>query len=253
MNEQNKPSYYAIIPSVVRYCEELKFAERLLYGEITALTGKEGYCFATNKYFADLYKVIPGTISRWISHLENLGFVNVKIIKDEKNQIIERRIYINDIYRDIVSYTYEQKKQYPYNQKEQYPISKIDEYNNINIRIDRFFNYLIKNEKQNPENMTRDEEIGFKEILERFEFNYTEELIRFFTEDNIIKLKTITYALKDIYVSIRKHLITKLTRDELIDIYDKCKAKQNEYINTINEINNFYEYYYASLVRKIES
>ena len=72
VNEENRPSYYAIIPSNVRYCEELKYPERLLYGEITALAGKEGYCFATNKYFAELYHVIPGTISRWISHLEKL-------------------------------------------------------------------------------------------------------------------------------------------------------------------------------------
>lgn len=85
VNEQNnKPAYYAIIPSSVRYCEELKFAERLLYGEITALTGKEGYCFATNKYFSELYGVIPGTISRWISHLERLGFIKVEIIRNSK-------------------------------------------------------------------------------------------------------------------------------------------------------------------------
>ena len=103
MNEQNTPSYYAIIPSSVRYCEELKYAERLLYGEITALAGKEGFCFATNKYFAELYHVIPGTISRWISHLEDLEFVNIDIIKDEKNQILERRIYINDIHRDFMT------------------------------------------------------------------------------------------------------------------------------------------------------
>lgn len=144
VNEENRPSYYAIIPSNVRYCEELKYPERLLYGEITALAGKEGYCFATNKYFAELYHVIPGTISRWISHLENLGFVKVEIIKDGRNQIIERRIYIDNVHRDIILYTYKQDKQYPYEQNEQYPISRIAQYNNINNRIDRFFNYIIK-------------------------------------------------------------------------------------------------------------
>ena len=147
MNEQNTPSYYAIIPSEVRYCEELKYAERLLYGEITALAGREGYCFATNKYFAELYNVIPGTISRWISHLENLGFVNIEIIKDNRNQILERRIYINDIHRDFITNTYKQNEQYPYKQNKQYPISRIAQYNNINNRIDRFFNYIIKQTK----------------------------------------------------------------------------------------------------------
>lgn len=55
--------------------------------------------------------VIPGTISRWISHLENLGFVQVQIIKDEKRQVIERRIYINNIHRDFFASTYKQNKQ----------------------------------------------------------------------------------------------------------------------------------------------
>jgi len=252
VNEQNKPSYYAIIPSAVRYCEELKFAERLLYGEITALAGKEGYCFATNKYFADLYKVIPGTISRWISHLENLGFVNVKIIKDEKNQIIERRIYINDIYRDIISYTYEQKEQYPYNSKEQYPISKIDKYNNINTRIDRFFNYIINNKGACSKIFTKEEREDFCNILKKLEFDYTEELKKIFTQENIEKLKIIIYSLKELYKSNKSKLINKIKREEIISVYDNCKTKQIEYEGTTKEINNFFEYYYISLVKSLE-
>lgn len=65
-------NYYAIIPATIRYNKELKFAERLLYGEITALTNKKGYCFATNRYFSELYNVTIETISRWISHLKKL-------------------------------------------------------------------------------------------------------------------------------------------------------------------------------------
>ena len=93
VNEERQPSYYAIIPSTVRYDENLKFAERLLYGEITALIGKEGYCFAKNNYFAKLFGVIPGTISRWISHLAELNSIKVEVIRNEKKEIIERRIY----------------------------------------------------------------------------------------------------------------------------------------------------------------
>ena len=38
MNEDNKINYYAIIPATVRYNQKLKAAEKLLYGEITALS-----------------------------------------------------------------------------------------------------------------------------------------------------------------------------------------------------------------------
>ena len=69
---EEQVNYYAIIPATVRYNKELKFAESLLYGEITALTNKRGYCFATNRYFSQLYEVTTETISRWISHLKKL-------------------------------------------------------------------------------------------------------------------------------------------------------------------------------------
>ena len=251
VNEQNKPAYYAIIPSQVRYCEELKFAERLLYGEITALTGKEGYCFATNKYFSDLYGVIPGTISRWISHLERLGFIQVEIIKNEKQQIIERRIYINDNYREFIN-TYKQNKQYPYVQNCLYPMSKKAQYNNINIRIDRFFNYIIKKESENSEKMTVNQLNELFDILKKFEFNYTKELISIFTEENIEKIKTIIFALKELIVCSKKQLITKAKRENLIFLYESCKSKQQEYKGTEKEIHNFFEYYYISLIKDLE-
>ena len=86
------PGYYAIIPANVRY-SNLKPHAKLLYGEITALAHKEGYCFATNRYFAKLYDVTKNTVSSWISDLHKHGFVTVQIIK-EGNQVVERRIGI---------------------------------------------------------------------------------------------------------------------------------------------------------------
>lgn len=252
VNEENKPAYYAIIPSEVRYCEELKFAERLLYGEITALAGKEGYCFATNRYFGELYHVIPGTISRWINHLENLGFVKTEVIRNDKNQVTERRIYINESNREFIQNTYKQNEQYPYEQNCIYPISRKTKDNNINIRIDRFFNFIIKKEKQNPEKLTEDEQNQFYSLLEKLELNYTEELLKLFTKENIEKLKIIIYALKELFTSNKKQLVTKAKREGLIFLYDNCKDKQLEYENTSKEINNFFEYYYISLIRKLE-
>ena len=87
-----KPSYYAIIPADVRY-SNLKPNAKLLYGEITALSSKEGYCFATNNYFAKLYNVTKNTISLWVSQLNKEGFISVELIK-KGEQITERRICI---------------------------------------------------------------------------------------------------------------------------------------------------------------
>lgn len=117
MGDDIKANYFAIIPASIRYNKELKFGERLMYGEITALSNKEGYCYAKNKYFADLYNVSQSTISRWISHLAELNNIDVQIIRNDKKEIIERRIYIKDA-------PYVQNCTYPYTKNNQYPICK---------------------------------------------------------------------------------------------------------------------------------
>lgn len=76
----NTPNYYAIIPASVRYDKKLTANAKLLYGEITALTKVEGYCWATNSYFSDLYKVTERSISEWISSLEQQGHIVINIV-----------------------------------------------------------------------------------------------------------------------------------------------------------------------------
>ena len=92
---KERPSYYAIIPARVRY-SDLKPNAKLLYGEITALSGKLGYCFATNSYFADLYGVSKNTISSWIGDLNKAEFITVKIERNKQKQIIKRCIGITE-------------------------------------------------------------------------------------------------------------------------------------------------------------
>ncbi len=90
-----KKSYYAIIPAEVRYDEELPPNAKLLYGEITSLCNEKGYCWATNQYFADLYKVSKITVSRWISTLNNKGYIAVETLyKEGTKEIIGRHLYI---------------------------------------------------------------------------------------------------------------------------------------------------------------
>jgi len=80
--QDSKPGYFAVIPANVRYCKQLPPCARLLYGEITALANKYGYCWAKNEYFADLYEVDVSTIVRWLDALKNLGFIFVDSRKD---------------------------------------------------------------------------------------------------------------------------------------------------------------------------
>lgn len=63
-------SYYAIIPANVRYDDSLIPSAKLLYGEITALCNEKGYCWASNEYFANQYKVSKPTIQNWLKSLK---------------------------------------------------------------------------------------------------------------------------------------------------------------------------------------
>lgn len=92
-----KPNYYAIIPASVRYDRKLQPNAILLYGEITALTKKDGYCWAGDSYFADLYEVAKSTVQTWLKRLEQRGhIIRTVVYKDGSRQIKQRRITITD-------------------------------------------------------------------------------------------------------------------------------------------------------------
>ncbi|MDT2781408.1 helix-turn-helix domain-containing protein [Vagococcus fluvialis] len=90
---KENPAYYAIIPSNVRYDEELSPNAKLLYGEISALCNQHGYCWASNEYFASLYKVSKISISKWVNQLKEKGYVFVKMnYKPGTKEILNRHI-----------------------------------------------------------------------------------------------------------------------------------------------------------------
>ena len=88
---KEKPSYYAIIPAKVRYAKELTPNAKLLYAEITALAQKDGSCWASNKYFSELYNVSTVTISRWVSSLVDNSFIIRKITYKKGTKEIDKR------------------------------------------------------------------------------------------------------------------------------------------------------------------
>ena len=96
-----KPNYYAIIPAEVRYDEKLRASEKLMYGEITALTYKTGECWASNSYFAKLYNTTPQAISKWILDLQKQGYIKIEYERQEKQ--FKKRIIKVSTYIDRVS------------------------------------------------------------------------------------------------------------------------------------------------------
>lgn len=92
MSTEN-PNYYAIIPSSVRY-SKISPNAKLLYGELTALSNREGYCWASNSYFAGLYGVDPHTITTWVKELIGKDFITIEVVKEQGNK---RKITISEL------------------------------------------------------------------------------------------------------------------------------------------------------------
>ena len=225
-DEEIKNNYYAVIPATVRYNKELKPAEKLLYGEVTALANKMGYCYAQNKYFAELYNVTNTTVSKWLSHLNKLGYINIEIIRNEKKEIVTRHIYINDN-------PYCQKRQYPYCQKEQYPIVQNDKENNININKDDLYLFIIKSSSEIP--------IEFYIIVNSLDFVYPEETLSRMQEEKVDMIKDIVYVLYDLYNSEFKNIVLVIGRETLIKLYILSKEK---------EPYNFISYFRKSIINQ---
>ena len=89
---KQKPGYYAVIPAEVRYDAELPPNAKLIYGEISALLSDEGYCYASNQYFADLFELTTRTVSDLVAKLQDRGHISVVIRHNDKGKVLRREI-----------------------------------------------------------------------------------------------------------------------------------------------------------------
>lgn len=120
-----QPNYYAVIPANIRYDKDLTANAKLLYGEISALTQKNGICFATNEYFSRLYNLSERAITRLIGSLKNKGYIKVEIKNDIDNKRT-RQICLGGIDKNSVN-----------------PIDKNVQYNNTSISNNTSINIII--------------------------------------------------------------------------------------------------------------
>jgi DNA-binding transcriptional MocR family regulator len=217
------PNYYAIIPGEVRYDTNLKDKAKLLYGEITALSDKNGYCYASNRYFAELYNVSQTTISLLIKNLVDSGYIENEIVYKEGSKEILNR------YLKII------KGGYLKNLKEGY-LKKVKDNNTRD-------NNTSNNKKENTKRkygeyknvlLTDDEYNRLKN-----DYNNYEELIRFL--DEYIEMKG--YKAKSHNLAIRKWVVDavneynkKHQENKLPNWFDKNMEKDLKNLNELNDI-----------------
>ena len=168
-----KPNYYAIISADVRYDNRLRPNVKLMYAEITALCGMNGKCFASNKYFSDLYDKSKGTISGWISELVKYGYIKTQYTYKEGTKEIENR-YIKImkggidensntlLQKTLKSNTINNNTNITYNNKKSFKKPNIDEVNeycilrNNNIKAEAFIDFYESKDWKIGKNKMKD-------------------------------------------------------------------------------------------------
>ena len=139
--DENRPSYYAVIPADVRYDDQIPANAKILYGEISALIGAEGYCFASNQYFSSLYGMAEETIARLITKLEKAGHIRREMERDQTGQIVSRKLYLRVSVPEI----------HPVDEKINTPLQKNQEGIDEKVKDTNLSNSIKeKNKKEKP-------------------------------------------------------------------------------------------------------
>lgn len=125
-----RPNFLGFLPAGVRYAKITPSA-KLLYIEVSALANKTGTCWASNKYFADLYRTSTKTISRLINELVDAGFIESDVVKSAGNRRYLRLSSKMFIGMDKNEDTYGQKRHFS-NREADTSANVLKESNNIN-------------------------------------------------------------------------------------------------------------------------
>lgn len=151
-------SYYAIIPANIRYDEEIPANAKLLYGEITALCNDRGYCWASNDYFANLYKVSKKSISNWINSLIKKNYIYSQMIyRENSKQIQYRMLKLNNTPIEENVNTYGKNLPYPIEENFHNPMEKKVKDNNTyinntiniyNVQFEKFYKLYPKKQSK---------------------------------------------------------------------------------------------------------
>lgn len=90
---------FVIIPEKLIQDDRLTPMSRLVFGKIYSLSISNGYCWATNGFFANYFKISIRTIGKCISELAKYNYIRVVFNRREVNQI-KRKIFI--IYESLI-------------------------------------------------------------------------------------------------------------------------------------------------------
>lgn len=85
---------WCLIPPFIMCRDDLSHSQKILYGRIQGLVNNLGYCFATNHWLGNQACLKKETVSSLLSDLQNKQLLQIDVIRDERNRVVERRIFL---------------------------------------------------------------------------------------------------------------------------------------------------------------
>jgi uncharacterized phage protein (TIGR02220 family) len=93
MAENNRGFKGIWIPRQIWLNKELSSKDKVLLAEINSLDNEEG-CIASNAYFAEFFQMSKGNVSKSISKLKSLGYIDVHLIYKTSKEVDKRVIKV---------------------------------------------------------------------------------------------------------------------------------------------------------------
>jgi len=151
MEEKSKKRAYqlgwSLIPPAILCRKDLSANEKLLWGRINGLTTKEGYCFASNEWLGEQIGLSSSTVSDIISSLVRKNLLHREIIRNENNEIVERRLYPLSVKERIPIRPITDTPTRQRTEERNRDISNRDENNYVEIQ--RIYDFFISSFKKN--------------------------------------------------------------------------------------------------------
>jgi DNA-binding Lrp family transcriptional regulator len=87
---------FILVPGEILSRKDLSHADMLLWGLINGLAtnNERGFCYASNAYLAEKINLSSRRTVEIIQKLTRLGLIRSDVIRDERNTVLERRIWI---------------------------------------------------------------------------------------------------------------------------------------------------------------
>jgi len=219
---KSNKNWVAVIPAVILYDRNLIDKDKLTFCVISNLTHEKGYCWASNRYIADLLNCATVTISRSIARLNKHGYIISSVEKSQDGT--KRKIYLpTSMINGFVKNDKPTNHQRPTNNIEEHSSLIIDNSKEllswINLTFKRKFNIINKSKLK-----ARLNTFGLEQIKTAISNAYADD----FHKSNNFKYLTPEYFVRN------DQIIDKwLNIDNKKNEQTRNKSPRSNYTNTI--------------------